>query len=331
MTFVSYIPIMQNTHAHGVPGQGDLILDQLLQSHLSSLCAQLPHELTRLEEGLIVMHYRPAKVEETIVLPMAREVVLFLFCMEGSVSYRQEGGEEHGLLDTRNLMMVSYPFETWELELKPAPAASLFFVWFSLEKLHALFGSSFATNRESFEVLLKSYRLKKHFSLSEMTPALSVCIYQLFNNPITEGLRKFYQKSKVMEFLTLYLNKPKKDNELEAACPFVNDEDEIARIKKAREIIEEQLEHPPGLKELARMVGTNEFKLKVGFKNQYGTTVFGYVSDLRMQKARELLEVKKLQIQEVAHQVGYTNTSHFIAAYKKKFGVTPKKYLKSTR
>lgn len=322
---------MQPTATHGAPGKGDLILDRLLETHLSQLCAALPQELTRLEEGLVAMHYRPMQLPQTINLPMAREVVLFLFCVEGGVTYSNESEEEQGMLDNRNVLMASFPFADWQLSLTPLPGASLFFIWFSLEKLHALFGSSFATNRESFDGLLKSYRLKKHFSLAEMTPALSVCIYQLFNNPITEGLRRFYQKSKVMEFLTLYLNKPKKDNELEAACPFVNDEEEIARIKRAREIIEEQINEPPGLKELAKMVGTNEFKLKVGFKNQYGTTVFGYLSDLRMQKARELLEVKKLQIQEVATLVGYTNPSHFIAAYKKKFGVTPKKYLKSTR
>jgi AraC-like DNA-binding protein len=40
-----------------------------------------------------------------------------------------------------------------------------------------------------------------------------------------------------------------------------------------------------------------------------------------------LLDSRKLQVAQVAYQVGYTNPSHFIAAFKKKFGVTPKKYL----
>ena len=77
------------------------------------------------------------------------------------------------------------------------------------------------------------------------------------------------------------------------------------------------------------MVGTNEFKLKVGFRSIFGTTVYGYLSDHRMEHARKMLTVDKVRIKEVAVEVGYSNPSHFIAAYKRKFGVTPKQHLKS--
>ena len=87
------------------------------------------------------------------------------------------------------------------------------------------------------------------------------------------------------------------------------------------------LESPPGLKELARWAGLNEYQLKAGFKEIYGNTVHGYLTDHRLDHARLLLDTKKYQVAEVAYQIGHTNPSHFIAAFKKKFGVTPKKYL----
>jgi AraC-like DNA-binding protein len=48
-----------------------------------------------------------------------------------------------------------------------------------------------------------------------------------------------------------------------------------------------------------------------------------------MEEARKLLAVDKPRIKQVAAQIGYANSSHFIAAYKCKFGITPKQHLKS--
>ena len=55
--------------------------------------------------------------------------------------------------------------------------------------------------------------------------------------------------------------------------------------------------------------------------------VFGYLLEHKLDHARVLLDSAKFQVNEVAYQIGYANPSHFIAAFKKKFGVTPKKYL----
>ena len=65
----------------------------------------------------------------------------------------------------------------------------------------------------------------------------------------------------------------------------------------------------------------------MGFKEIYGDTVFGFLLSHRLDHARVLLDAAKLQVNEVAYQIGYSNPSHFIAAFKKKFGITPKKYL----
>ena len=48
-----------------------------------------------------------------------------------------------------------------------------------------------------------------------------------------------------------------------------------------------------------------------------------------MEEARRLLETNTLNVNEVGLQVGYSTSSHFIAAFKKKFGITPKKHIQS--
>ncbi|MCC3156196.1 AraC family transcriptional regulator [Hymenobacter sp. 15J16-1T3B] len=80
---------------------------------------------------------------------------------------------------------------------------------------------------------------------------------------------------------------------------------------------------PPSLLELARLFGLNDFKLKRGFKAEFGTTVFGYVANKRLSEARALLETTARPVQEIGEDVGFANPAHFATAFRKKFGVAP--------
>ena len=70
--------------------------------------------------------------------------------------------------------------------------------------------------------------------------------------------------------------------------------------------------------------------LKEGFKQIYGTTVYGFLFDYKMELARKLLESGGHNVNEVGLKVGYSTASHFIAAFKKQYGTTPKKYIQSS-
>ena len=83
---------------------------------------------------------------------------------------------------------------------------------------------------------------------------------------------------------------------------------------------------PPSLTELSKIIGMNEYNLKIGFKNVYGLPAFKYLHQHRMNFAQQLLKENKLQVNEIADEIGYTSASHFIDAFKKNFGITPKKY-----
>jgi AraC-like DNA-binding protein len=70
-------------------------------------------------------------------------------------------------------------------------------------------------------------------------------------------------------------------------------------------------------------------KLKEGFKELYGDTVYAYLLDHKMEEACRMLNTQKYNVNEVGLLLGYSTASHFIAAFKKKYGTTPKKYLGS--
>ncbi|KEQ27710.1 helix-turn-helix transcriptional regulator [Paenibacillus tyrfis] len=97
----------------------------------------------------------------------------------------------------------------------------------------------------------------------------------------------------------------------------------------ANDILSRMWKEPPGLLELARMAGLNDYKLKLGFKELFGTTVFGYVCALRMNEARSLLEQGKVNVSEAAGMVGYHNLSHFSLLFRKTLGYNPSEIRKS--
>ncbi len=98
---------------------------------------------------------------------------------------------------------------------------------------------------------------------------------------------------------------------------------EVARLFEVRRLIMTRLADPPSLDELADAVGTNQPRLSKGFRTLFGTTVFGYLRALRMQRARELLQGTCLPIKTIAAQIGYRSTGDLTRAVREHYGTTP--------
>ncbi|MEM9808125.1 MAG: AraC family transcriptional regulator, partial [Cyanobacteria bacterium P01_D01_bin.56] len=160
---------------------------------------------------------------------------------------------------------------------------------------------------------------------SRITPAQRQILQQILEWPYQGIARQLYLEGKVLELLALHFNQviigsPKRSSPLKAR--------DVDRIYEARDILIQNAVTPPSLTELARRVHLNELKLTQGFKQVFDTTVFSYLYNYRMEQACQLLQAGSLNIQEIAHSVGYTSRSSFVAAFKKKFKVAPSLYLK---
>lgn len=99
--------------------------------------------------------------------------------------------------------------------------------------------------------------------------------------------------------------------------------DDIFKLEQAREILQDRYTSPPTQKGLSREVGLNEFKLRRGFKEYFGITVYDFITRLRMEKAKKLLMDEQLSISEVTQLVGFSHQNNFSIAFKKYFGVPP--------
>ncbi|WP_026087714.1 helix-turn-helix transcriptional regulator [Chlorogloeopsis fritschii PCC 9212] len=162
----------------------------------------------------------------------------------------------------------------------------------------------------------------------KMTPALQGVAQQIINCPFCGITKQVYLQGKVLEWMALQLAPIiAGDRNYKSTTPGFKPKT-IDQLHHAREILLSRLENPPSLLELAVMVGVSPRTLKRGFPELFGTTVFGYLCDRRMEYAQKLLRQGNLTVIEVANIVGYSNPGHFAAAFKRRFCITPKQYLK---
>lgn len=176
--------------------------------------------------------------------------------------------------------------------------------------------------------LIKGSAQQPYDHIGTTTPAMQLALEQILNCPYQGLTKQIYLESKCLELIALRLEQLV-EGEKEFSKSKVLQPDDIDRILHAKEILICHLDNPPSLLVLARQVGLNDYKLKLGFRQVFGTTVFGYLHAHRMEQARQLLVEKQMKVQEVAKVVGYASPSRFTAAFKRKFGVNPSAYLAS--
>jgi AraC-like DNA-binding protein len=152
------------------------------------------------------------------------------------------------------------------------------------------------------------------------SPAMRQALQDVLHCPMEGMMKKIYVESKVLELVALVVNQAKQS--LTRDTPGLRKED-VERLHYAREIILQRMNEPCSLMQLARLTGLNDFKLKKGFRDLFGTTVFGYLLEERMNLARRRLLEGDMSIAAIAMEVGYKNATHFTAAFKKHFGYLP--------
>jgi AraC-like DNA-binding protein len=277
-----------------------------------------------LEKGFYVLHFQnESKEVENFEREIDSTFIQIHFCLRGKSKFLfNNSSYSFDVLDNRSILLYN-PQRTLPINLEIQPKTTLISLLISIEKFHSLF------SKESGYIpfLSDENSNKKYYDDAEIKPTVAIVLQQIINSNINSSIRDLYVKGKVYELLSLHFQK---DETAEGEyCPFLVDEQNVLKIRQAKEIIIARMAEPPSLQELANEIGLNIKKLKEGFKQIYGDTVYSFLFDYKMEHSRRLLETNQYNVNEVGTQVGYSTASHFIAAFKKKFGTTPKKYVMS--
>lgn len=277
-------------------------------------------ELLRVEDGVTmikVINSGEQSFEIERVVP--KGLIQFYFSIEGQSKFKFGSSYELQLKEGKNFFFYN-PETDLNVGIEYMPGAKHVFLFISIEKVHDFFVEDAA----ELPFLSSENINRKFYDERVIAPQTTVVLNQLFSVQLSPQAQALFYRGKVYELLSFYFSAREVDT---VSCPFLNDEENVRKIKLAKEFLMKNMAQPPSIKDLAREVGLNEYRLKVGFKEVYGNTVYGYLLDHKMDHARTLLDSSKYKVNEVAYTLGYTNPSHFITAFKKKFGLTPKKYL----
>ncbi len=174
----------------------------------------------------------------------------------------------------------------------------------------------------------------KHFS-NVFTAESTLCcllrddIHSLVQHQYT-GIQKniFIESKALLLLLHVHDQCEHKQEALCFNCKFLNIPSEQQKILQSRVILMINLSEPPTIPALAKAVHINECYLKKGFKEMFGCSIFDFVQQERIKKAKQLLVEKKLSVQQIALELGYSNTSNFTNAYKRITGYAPSEWLK---
>ena len=255
--------------------------------------------------------------------PVNQDFIQFHFCLKGQMNFVFNEGNYSFPVNEDHSMLLFNPLKPLPIEVELAPNTWLVSVLISIAKFHSLFSS----DADHISFLTPENSTKKYYDNLPFTSSIAVVLSQILQAKVHDSMKSLYFKGKVYELLSLYFNK-NEDPSLEQ-CPFLVDEENVRKIRMAKDIILERMSDPPSLENLATEIGLSLKKLKEGFKQLYGDTVFAYLLDHKMEEARRMLDSQKFNVNEVGLKLGYSTASHFIAAFKKKYGTTPKKYLGS--
>lgn len=204
----------------------------------------------------------------------------------------------------------------FELNFVAETSAKLCIIHLNIDTLHHIIAQG--TDDLNFSQTA-IFEKEQYHHFDKASEEIQHCVADILNN--TGNV--FFQEAKKFELLSYYFNTK---NVQTYQCPFLNQKENVNKVRDAKKLLLSNLQDSPTIKELAKLVGLNEYNLKTGFKEIYGKPVHAYLKDYKMIKAREMILTRDQQINEIADQLGYTNVSHFIDAFKKKYGQTPKQF-----
>lgn len=98
------------------------------------------------------------------------------------------------------------------------------------------------------------------------------------------------------------------------------------RIKEIIAKVDKDISYPFVIEELAASVNLSASRFQHLFKREIRIGVVKYINNLRLEKARFLLETTHLRVKEIRLRIGIDNESHFQHDFKKRFGKSPCEY-----
>jgi AraC-like DNA-binding protein len=205
---------------------------------------------------------------------------------------------------------------------------------FSIEKKSYEYNFTFSSDylaryenhfEQSFELYANTQ--KKYHAQSSVCCKLNTVFESLFHNKLDGMMNAIFMESMASQILVETHSEKIEDFQLPCySCKFLNNPTEKQKILQARVIMLINIAEPLSIPQLAKAVHINECYLKKGFKEMFGYSIFDYIQQERIKKAKLMLVQQNVSINDIAIELGYSNTSNFTNAFKKNTGFAPSEW-----
>jgi len=263
-----------------------------------------------------------------------QNTILSEYCKNSTVSmfFNIEGTTESNIENMDKRVLKKGSNNIWIL-----PSGNIGSFHFKKNEIFKSLGISFSekyiyelTNKHPriFENIYKKHKNRITNSLMpydiNTNNEMNFVINQIQNSYLMGNTSDLYTEAKVLELISLQINEQNHtQGNTKLACKTVRDKDKII---EARDILISDINKPPSILELAKLVGINDNKLKKAFKEIFNTTIYSYLFEHKMNIAKDMITDNTTPISEISIQCGYDYQSHFSTAFKRKFGISPKEY-----
>lgn len=297
-----------------------LLADGLSDTTYEARYGGLTHtrRVLTLGKGLFIAHTTIQTEKELVLLGDNPHAGMEMHFNLAGAAYAQLGGQRVGFTGAQHNQLFFAGFHNAIHYAPGRPYACLEIDSWPLTDLR----DHLAYRPDDLEEQLAQVEAGRTFALGQprpLLPAQRLLLHELLTCPLTGAYRRIYLEAKVWELYALqagqFSGTPAETSKLSAT--------ELEKLHFVGELLAGSLSSPASLLDYSRLAGLNLDKLKRGFKEAFGTTVFGYLHQLRMQRAHELLADGTQPVAEVATLVGYRNPQHFTAAFKKRYGYLP--------
>ena len=246
-----------------------------------------------------------------------KNTIDFYFCIKGKAILSYDGNTYD--INEGKVNMIYYSKSNVK-NIFALKGTKLFLVMIDLDTLHKVF------TKDTSHLSISNYFKTKHKESSFSISIVNI-LNQIFKYKLSDAYKEVYIKAKSIELLITYFTQL--DLYKHNQCPFLMDEEISEKVIKAREELLQDLSNHITIKELSSRVNLTIHDLKSNFKKMYNDTIYSYFKKYKIKYAYDVIEkTPNIRVKEISYMIGYSNPSHFICEFKKRYGITPKQLKK---
>ena len=276
---------------------------------------------TKIEDKFYVLKSEnDGKKNKNLKKEIDTSFIQFHFVSEGQAIFSFNNGAYKMSVNKGKYIVLYNPIKNLPLNAVIPPKSNILSVLISIKKFHKLFSE----DSNNIQFLKDENANQKYYYENKISNPIFLVLNELKRFDINSSTKNLFLKAKIYELFSHLYNR-NRDLNIEQ-CPFLTNEENFKKIKKAKDIIIENMTNPPSLVELSEEINLSLKKLKEGFKKIYGKPVYQFLIEYKMELAKKLLSDNNYNVNEVSLKLGYSTASHFITAFKNKYGLTPKNF-----